>query len=381
MLGRRAADAVWQEGAVFRQLVQDEIQNIRSQRQPLLAQGMTGYGTILILVSCILGNLFLLLSLPDYIGIFIAASLYLHMVYFITLLLPIGGGRFCFPIGRIYPFFSTLYHTGIIPAADRFTRILLDAFFINSRTLFSGFLCIFSLTLLYTGMGYYKGIFSRTTAFIILFQVFVILLFYFLVWRFEPGTTRFWEDVSGMKGTLAGKRYPAWLIAFLFGTAALFVLLVILSTIILLPGVTVMAFLSLSGLEDLGNLFLLIGLVAASQYFIVRFFHGISSNRMAARFSESRILLLQAASGQRIPVTAETGSRDGAGPFPSGDALRSAAGALLESRIYRLELRTIWGAFPVYLVNLDFSVIFDEQVIAMITGYLTEAGSYDAGER
>ena len=55
--------------------------------------------------------------------------------------------------------------------------------------------------------------------------------------------------------------------------------------------------------------------------------------------------------------------------------MRNAAGALLESRMYRLELRTLFGTFPVYLVNPDFSVLFDEQVIAVITGYLKGAGS------
>ncbi len=49
------------------------------------------------------------------------------------------------------------------------------------------------------------------------------------------------------------------------------------------------------------------------------------------------------------------------------------AGALLESKIYKVEKKTLLGAFPVYIVNPDFSVILDEQVLALITGYLGNA--------
>jgi len=377
MLGRGAAGAVWQEGAAFQQLIKNEIHVVRERQQTLLTQGKTGYATILILLSCIIINVISFLAIPEYIALFIAASVYLHMFYFLTLLIPIGEGTVRFPTAQIRKIFSTLYHTGIISATDRFTRIMLDAFFINSRTLSSGFFCIFTIDLLFTGIAYYAGPFSLRTVAVISFQVVAILTFYFLLWRFDPGTARFKQGIRGMKGTLAGKRYPSWLIAVIFVTGALLVLFVILSTIILLPGITLQAFLSLSGIEDLTNLFLFIALIAVSQYFIVRFFHGIMSSRMAERFSESRIVLLQTVSeGESGSVFKETDEHDATTrPATSGESMRNAAGALLESKIYRLELRTLFGTFPVYLVNLDFSVLFDEQVIAVITGYLKGAGS------
>jgi hypothetical protein len=298
------------------------------------------------------------------------------MFYFLTLLIPIGEGTVRFPTEEIRRIFSTLYHTGIIPSTDRFTRIMLDAFFINSRTLSSGFFCIFTIDLLYTIIAYYAGQFSLRTVAVISFQLVAILIFYFLLWRFDPGTARFKQGIEEVKGTLAGKRYPSWLIGMIFVIGALLVLFVILSTIILLPGITLKAFLSLSGIEDLTNLFLFITLIAVSQYFIVRFFHGIMSSRMAERFSEFRIVLLQTVSyGGSGSVPEGTDEKDAARPATSGGTMRNAAGALLESRMYRLELRTLFGTFPVYLVNPDFSVLFDEQVIAVITGYLKGAGS------
>jgi hypothetical protein len=376
MLGRGAAGAVWQEGAAFQQLIRNEIHVVRERQQALLTQGKTGYATLLILLSCIITNVISFLALPEYIPLFIAASVYLHMFYFLTLLIPIGEGTVRFPTAEIRRIFSTLYHTGIIPSTDRFTRIMLDAFFINSRTLSSGFFCIFTIDLLYTGIAYYGGLFSLRTVAVISFQVVAILIFYFLLWRFDPGTARFKQGIAGMKGTLAGKRYPSWLIAVMFVIGALLVLFVILSTIILLPGITLKAFLSLSGIGDLTNLFLFITLIAVSQYFIVRFFHGIMSSRMAERFSEFRIVLLQTVSdGGSGSVPEGTDEQDAPRPATSGGSMRNAAGALLESRMYRLELRTLFGTFPVYLVNPDFSVLFDEQVIAVITGYLKGAGS------
>jgi len=373
MFGRGAAGAVWQEGVAFRNLVRDEIRVVREHQQILLTQGKTGHATIFILSSCCIANILVFLAIPDYISLFIAASLYLHMGYFITLLIPIGKGTIRFPREEIHRFFSTLYHTGIIAATDRFTRILLNAFFINSRSLFFGISCIFSVDILFTLTGFYAGMFSERTVLIILFQLFSFLIFYFLLWRLEPGSVRFQEGVSGVKGALA-VRYPSWLIAVLFGTAALLILLLILSTIILLPGMTLAVFMSNAGLEHVTDLFLLIGIIGVSQYFIVRFFHGIASVRMAERFSASTLSLLQAAGGGDGPLTGEDPDAD-RGILPSADAMRSAASALLQARLYRLELNTLFGAFPVYTVNPDFSVIFDEQVISVITGYLKGAGS------
>jgi hypothetical protein len=361
MIGHDATGMLRQEGAAFKQLVSLEIQSARAQQKTLLLQGKTGYATILILFFCIAINIGVFFAIPDYKALFIAASIYLQMFYFITLLIPMGGEGSTFPKKEVLKSFSTLFRKSFITTTDRFTRIFMDVFFMNSRTLAAGFLCILSVDILFTLLGYFTGEFSRWTAAVILFQVVVIAAFYFLLMRLEPGTARFRARVIGMKGSLAA-RYPSWVIAVLFGAAALLVLLLILSTIILLPGMTVKAFMSLSGLEEVTNLILLLALIAASQYFIVRFFHGIASTRMAGSFAETRILLLEKA-GNEAPSGTD-----------SEDPAQSAAESLLESKIYRLGTRSIVGLFPVYIVDLDFSVLFDEKVITVITGYLKGAG-------
>lgn len=373
MFGRSAAEAVRREGATFQQLITNEITLLRAQQEVLLSREKTGLATALILLACFMVNGWAFVSLPDYFALFIAASLYLHMVYFITLMIPIGKGTVSLPVGEIRKFFSVLYRSGIITATDRFTRILLDVFFINSRTLFSGLFPLFSIDILFIAIGYSSGRFSERAVLIILFQIIAFLIFYITVWRLAPGSARFKEEIRGIKGALAVRHYPRWVIGLIFGSGAVLVLLVILSTIILLPGITVKAFVTQSGIEEIGNLFLPIGILAASQYFLLRFLHGIASTQMAAEFSASTLELLQTiGTGDAVSMTE---GEAGYAPERTAVSLRTAAAALLEARIYRLDLCTLWGTFPVYLINPDFSIISDEKVISAITGFLKGAGS------
>jgi hypothetical protein len=374
MLGSGAAGVVWQEGLAFRNLVENEIHMAGEQRRALLTQGKTGYATIAILLACIAAIVIVFFIHPYFIGLFIAASLYLHMAYFITLLIPVGRGSIRFPHEEVRSFFSTIYHTGIIPATDRFARILFDVFLINSRTLFFGVLCIFAADTLLSVLAYSTGMFTLKTTMLIFFQISAFVIFYYLVWRFEPGSIRFREGVNGLKGALATRSYPQWFIGILFAAGALIILLVILTTIILLPGITVHAFLTLIGLENLGNLFLLIGILAVSQYFILRFLHGIASAQMAEQFFASRLSLLKYAGGmEEHDLQKKSGVAQSR--MTPGDSKQCAAYVLLQSRIVRLELNTLLGTFPVYLVNPDFSVIFDVKVMAVITGYIKGAAS------
>lgn len=372
MIGRSAADAVWHESTAIHDLIKNEIQTLQDQQRALRTTGSIGYITLAILLLCILVNGAFLVLLKDYFALFIAAGFYLFMIYFITLIIPLGAGARGLPFNNIRRFVSALHHTGVIPSTDRFTRIMLDVFYINSRTLFGGFLVIFSFVLFFTGIGFFKGSFSFTTVMFILFQSISILMFYGLVWKFEPYSLQYHHDMRELKGRLVTKRFPEWAVVALFGTAAVLVLFGIISTIILLPGFTVNKVLSLTGIEGLEYHLVLIGILLASQYFIVRFFHGISSRELAEQFSDAQIARLRCA--DTIPEGIRE-SRDVPGDpaAPEADMKYELAGALLESKIYKVEKKTLLGAFPVYIVNPDFSVILDEQVLALITGYLGNA--------
>jgi hypothetical protein len=374
LIGRGTADTLWQETAAIQQLIKNEIHAVHEQQRELRTQGQTGYITIIILLLCIFLNVAFLLMLKDYFALFITASFYMFMIYFITLLVPIGAGVQSFRLERIRQFFSTLYHNGIISTTDRFTHIFLDVFLINSRVLFQGFLIVFLCDLVFATIAFIKGDFSTWTTVVIMFQSISIILFYFLVWRFEPYSTKFQTGVQGLKDMFINRRYPAWIITLTFSTAALLLLFAILSTIILLPGFTVKTLLTLTGLENLGNFVFLIVILIMSQYFVVRFFHGISSERMATQFSDAKIGHLQLLQ-KGYPATPSTSNGSLENQSPSTDEIREVTSGLLKSKIYHVEVRDIYGLFPVFIVNPDFSVILDEQMIKIITGYFQHVGS------
>lgn len=45
---------------------------------------------------------------------------------------------------------------------------------------------------------------------------------------------------------------------------------------------------------------------------------------------------------------------------------------LLESKIYIIRRNTLKGAFPVFVVDLDFSVILDNTTMTAIKGYIVD---------
>jgi hypothetical protein len=138
----------------------------------------------------------------------------------------------------------------------------------------------------------------------------------------------------------------------------LIALVLFLTTIILLPGITLQAFLDESQLTKLGNLLALLTLLGLSQYFIIRYIHGNTSRRMAGRlfdYKENVLLDLQntVASGNNSPENrAETTT------------------LLLETKIYTIKRNTLTGLFPVFVVDLDFSVILDSTTRTAIRGYI-----------
>ncbi len=73
------------------------------------------------------------------------------------------------------------------------------------------------------------------------------------------------------------------MVSAIFMTGVLFAAFIFLTAIILLPGMTVTAFMSQSGLNNLAYLILFILILAVSQYFLIRHIHGITSREMAVR--------------------------------------------------------------------------------------------------
>jgi hypothetical protein len=100
----------------------------------------------------------------------------------------------------------------------------------------------------------------------------------------------------------------------------------------------------------------------------------MSSAKMAEQFSETTMFRLQSAQVRQHAELSLMDEPDADSGRPA-DALREAAGVLLEQKMFKVEVRTIGGAFPVFIVNPDFSVILDRDVLALITGFLGRAGT------
>ena len=82
---------------------------------------------------------------PLYPLMFTSASFFLFMFYFVTLLIPHNLKETPLPQTEIFRYLVRLRENGIIVSTRRFTRVFLNAFFINCRPLFYGFALIFSL--------------------------------------------------------------------------------------------------------------------------------------------------------------------------------------------------------------------------------------------
>ncbi len=348
-------------GAPARDLIARELDTVRTKRNALLAPGERRGWEVLVLLGCILINGIYLLFRPDYFTLFIAASFYLNMGYFITLLIPTsaGGGQVSMP--EIAKFQAWLKENGVKTSTTRFTRIFINSFLINSRGLSLGIGLLFSVDILMVLMAFLEGLPFHITA-IIIGQSLFFIAFYYLVWRTEPFTSRFSQDLEKVRSRLA-RDLPPWLITVLFLTGFLLVVLVFLTTIILLPGMTLDAFVTQSGLTDLAHLFGLILILVVSQYFIIRAIHGITSRAMAGRLLDHREGALEELLAEAACNTGTAGSSD-------PDEEYETTSALLESRIYLIKRNTLLGTFPVFVVDLDFSVLLDTTTRMVITGHI-----------
>lgn len=317
---------------------------------------------LIVLVLCFLTNIVLFVVRSDYIVLFIAASFYLNMFYFLTLLIPTSPGAVSLQKPEVTRFHTWLWENGIRSGTRQFTRIFVNAFFMNSRTLTFPLGLLFSIDIIFTLIVWYAGLVPGSTALFVIAQSLIIITFYGLIWKIEPFTEGFAQNIDRFKSRLS-RDLPPSLISLLFLTGFLAVVFLFLTSIILLPGITLNTFLTESGLTELAHIVALLAILAISQYFIIRTLHGQRSREMAGRLMDYRTLLLKS-------LARDTGEAcSDAGDIESRYEMTA---RLLESRIYRLTRNSLAGAFPVYVVDPDFSVMMDTTTLTAIKGYIRE---------
>lgn len=332
-----------------------EIHNERQRQRTLYASGTTGRITLIILGVAILINIFLFFENPLYPLLFTSASFFLFMFYFITLLIPHNLQESPLPQPEISRYLTQLRENGIVVSTKRFSRVFLNAFFINCRPLFYGFALIFSFDIVLVIAMTARGVLPTSSTIVVLVESVAIILFYFLVWRLEPYTLEFFSGVSGVKEHLIRKRVPEPVVSSLVLFGAGLALAGILTTLVLLPGMSVNNILSVADLKQLSHFFLAIGVILVTLYFIMRYIHGITSRDLLARFSQGKTACLF----RQIEITGQAGRSpaDLANPDAEAVAVCRAAELLLETRIYQVERKTLFGTFPVYIVSPDFSLV------------------------
>jgi hypothetical protein len=343
----------------IRQVIGNELSAVRKNRSELMIDVVQPRIHIGVLFLCIGVNVMYFLYRPDYSALFIAASFYLNMYYFIILLIPQkvkkNTGLQNINLSR---FRSWLKEIGLASGTSRFTKLFINSIFINSRTLCLGISLIFIIDILFAIRAHTSLELPLRTTVIVISQCMVIVIFYLLIWKVEPFSTTYMRSVEQVKRRLMHENLPPRLITVLFVTGFLIALVLFLTTIILLPGITLNAFLDQSELTELGNLFGLIALLAISQYFIIRFIHGTTSRTMAERLFDYKESVL-------LDLCTTVGSGNN-----SLENRAETTTLLLETKIYTIKRKTFFGFFPVFVVDLDFSVILDSTTRIAIRGYI-----------
>lgn len=318
---------------------------------------------IIALLICLLVNVGFFIARPDYFGLFIAASFYLNAVYFITLILPTNFEKNALPAGELKRLRAWLKEIGITSGTTRFTRLFINTFFMNSRALSLGISLIFFVDILFALVHYSRGLPPMITL-IVIAQCAIIIGFYLLVWKIEPFSATYVKKVERAKSNLRRQHLPPQLVTGVFLFGFLLAIFLFLTTMIYLPGVTLNAFLNQSELTELGYLFILLAILAVSQYFIIRFVHGITSRAMAERLFDFKEHSLEDLVGGYCST--------GSGTLVPCRTPLELSTLLMETKIFRVRKNTIAGLFPVFVVDLDFSVLLDSTTMTAISGYIVE---------
>ena len=347
----------------LRQVIQDELAGVQKSRADLMTpHGPGGIHSVTLLI-CLLINMIFFLTRSDYFGLFIAASFYLNMFYFVTLIIPTNFEKNNLPAADLSRLQAWLKEIGVTSGTTRFTRLFINSLFMNCRGLSLGISLIFTMDIAFTLVHYTRGLPLMTTA-IVITQCAIIIIFYLLVWKIEPFSATYVKKVEQVKRSLHRQNLPPRLVTAMFMSGFLLAIFLFLTTIIYLPGVTLNAFLNQSQLKELGHFFSLLAILAISQYFIIRYIHGITSRAMADRlfdFKESSLEdLLESENTARS-------ERSGNEETPL-----EISTLLLESKIFIVKRNSLAGAFPVFVVDLDFSVLMDSSTMTAIRGYIVE---------
>ncbi len=193
----------------FSQVISDELTAVRKNRAGLMTGQIHPQIHTGILFLCIGINAIYFLLRYDYLYLFIAASFYLNMYYFITLLIPQNFNKnAALPKADISRFRNWLKEIGLTSGTARFTKLFINSLFINSRSLSLGISLIFTIDILYVIRAHTLLDLPLRTTLIVISQCAIIIVFYLLIWKVEPFSAKYVMSVEQVKRRLTHERLP-----------------------------------------------------------------------------------------------------------------------------------------------------------------------------
>jgi len=237
-----------------------------------------------------------------------------------------------------------------------------NIFFINCQPLAPGFFLLFILSSVFAFSGwFFSGEFAFFPSVVVIIQSAAIIIFYAAIVRVEPYSTGFFSRMTGLrsgfkerygKGKISGLKFA--LLAAVFITIAG----ILFTAAILLPGFTYKSFMSAEGDIQIKAVSFLI--VFISQMIFVRFFQGLYSRRLVEDFLNSVVKntgesIIPAIAQLKAEIAESGTAHDISGDFK--ERLFALDMEIFKIRAVKIDYRSLFGFFPVCMVNPNVSVL------------------------
>lgn len=345
---------------------EEEIKKEEREEAQLLRSEILAHQNTLIIIGCLLANIVVATLLPSYTVAWIAASFFLYVFAPLIMLIPTEGGKDLLPDKEeLERYIAIIRDYGFLKDTKTLGHVIWNVFFINSQSLAIGYCVIFLIDIVFSSVsGFFTATLPQVTAFQVILQSIVIILFFIGIWKYKPYSPHFVDTVHQMHNRLRSRMKEAWkVILVLGGISAGLSLLVVMA--MLLPGFILGEVVKA---PDVVNAITIvpIALIFISQLAVLRYLQGVYSKELALRLITQKVQSLRRIQDDLHRVMSvrdsempEAGASDG--PVSINELQR----LYVRTRIYTTKRHTLFGYLPVYMVIPDFSLIIGKESIPM----------------
>ncbi len=233
-----------------------------------------------------------------------------------------------------------------------------NLFFINCQPLAPGFLILFTLSAVFSLAGWaIFGQFEAFSSIIISVQSVAIIVFYIAIVHVKPYSSGFFTEVLGIHSTFKEHYEEAWSKGLKFAlTAAVLITVtgIILIAAVVLPGISYGSFTSAEA--DIHINAGIFALIFLSQMIAVRHFQGRYSRNLAEPLLKSKIVAIREEILPAIRTLETVQENEGVTPQMKS-SLEKIEIDLIRHRMLKIDYRSLFGYFPVCLINPDIGAV------------------------